>query len=243
MFGYNFDKRYIYAILIILGLSVLVQYSLNDLLGLLYSLPGILIAITFHEYAHALAAVKLGDETPRNQGRLTLNPLSHIDPVGFILLLFAGFGWGKPVQTNPARYDRKIDMSKGEAIVSFAGPAMNFFLAIVFSLVNALVLKYATVGFLMSTVGIIVITILQDIVIVNIGLGIFNLIPLPPLDGSKILKNFLSYNTRRQFEENEQLFYIIFLALWITGLAGTIISPVIEYVYEGITKLIWGIVF
>lgn len=243
MFGYNFDKRYIYAILIILGLSVLVQYSTNDLLGLLYSLPGILIAISFHEYAHALAAVKLGDETPRNQGRLTLNPLSHLDPVGFILLLFAGFGWGKPVQINPVRFNRKIDMSKGEAIVSFAGPAMNFFLAIVFSLINALVLKYATISFIMSNVGIIVLAILQNIVIVNVGLGIFNLIPLPPLDGSKILKNFLSYNTRRKFEENEQLFYIIFLALWITGLAGTIISPVIGYIYEGITKLIWGIVF
>lgn len=243
MFGYNFDKKYLYAILIILGLSVLIQYSSNELLGLLYSLPGILIAISFHEYAHALAAVKLGDETPRNQGRLTLNPLHHLDPVGFILLLFAGFGWGKPVQINPVRFNRKIDMSKGEAIVSFAGPAMNFFLAIVFSLINALVLKYASIGFLMSTAGIIIIAILQDIVIVNVGLGIFNLIPLPPLDGSKILKNFLSYNTRRKFEENQHFFYIIFLALWITGLAGTIISPIISYIYEGITKLIWGIVF
>lgn len=243
MFGYGFDKKYIYAILAILAISVLVQYSSNQLLGLLYSLPGILIAISFHEYAHALAAVKLGDETPRNQGRLTLNPLNHIDPVGFILLLFAGFGWGKPVQTNPSRYNRNIDMSKGEAIVSFAGPAMNFFLAIVFSLVTALVMKYASVGFAISNLGVVIITVLQDIVIINVGLGVFNLIPLPPLDGSKILKNFLSFNTRRKFEENEQFFYIIFLALWITGLAGTIISPAINYIYEGITKIIWKIVF
>lgn len=243
MFGYGFDKKYIYAILAILAISVLVQYSSNQLLGLLYSLPGILIAISFHEYAHALAAVKLGDETPRNQGRLTLNPLNHIDPVGFILLLFAGFGWGKPVQTNPSRYNRNIDMSKGEAIVSFAGPAMNFFLAIIFSLVTALVMKYASVGFAISNLGVVIITVLQDIVIINVGLGVFNLIPLPPLDGSKILKNFLSFNTRRKFEENEQFFYIIFLALWITGLAGTIISPAINYIYEGITKIIWKIVF
>ncbi len=243
MFGYNFDKRYVYAILIILGLSVFVQYSSNQLLGLLYSLPGILIAISFHEYAHALAAVKLGDETPRNQGRLTLNPLNHIDPVGFILLLFAGFGWGKPVQTNPSRYNRNIDMAKGEAIVSFAGPAMNFFLAIIFSIVTALVMKYASIGFAITNIGSMLITILQDIVIINVGLGVFNLIPLPPLDGSKILKNFLSFNTRRKFEENEQFFYIIFLALWITGLAGTIISPAINYIYKGITKVIWSIVF
>ena len=243
MFGYSFDKKYIYAILAILAVSVLVQYSSNQLLGLLYSLPGILIAISFHEYAHALAAVKLGDETPRNQGRLTLNPLNHIDPVGFILLLFAGFGWGKPVQTNPSRYNRNIDMAKGEAIVSFAGPAMNFFLAIIFSIVTALVMKYASIGFAISNLGIVLITVLQDIVIVNVGLGVFNLIPLPPLDGSKILKNFLSFNTRRKFEENEHFFYIIFLALWITGLAGTIISPAINYIYKGITKVIWSIVF
>lgn len=243
MFSFNFDKKYLYAILAILAISVLVQYSGNQLLGLLYSLPGILIAISFHEYAHALAAVKLGDETPRNQGRLSLNPLSHIDPVGFILLLFAGFGWGKPVQTNPARYNRNIDMAKGEAIVSFAGPAMNFFLAIVFAIIYALMNKYASLSFAFSSVGIVVFTIIADIVVTNIGLGVFNLIPLPPLDGSKILKNFLSYNTRRKFEENEQFFYIIFLALWITGLAGHIISPIIEYIYSGIMKVVLGIVF
>ncbi len=242
MFSFNFDRRYLYIILGILAISVLVQYSSGQLLGLLYSLPGILIAISFHEYAHALAAVKLGDETPRNQGRLNLNPLSHIDPVGFILLLFAGFGWGKPVQTNPARYNRNIDMAKGEAIVSFAGPAMNFFLAIVFAIVYALIGKYASISFAMSTAGSVLLTIVQYIIIINIGLGVFNLIPLPPLDGSKILKNFLSYNTRRKFEESEQLFYVIFLALWITGLAGTIISPIIDYIYSGIMKLVLGIV-
>ncbi len=242
MFSFNFDRRYLYIILGILAISVLVQYSSGQLLGLLYSLPGILIAISFHEYAHALAAVKLGDETPRNQGRLNLNPLSHIDPIGFILLLFAGFGWGKPVQTNPARYNRNIDMAKGEAIVSFAGPAMNFFLAIVFAIIYALIGKYASISFAMSTAGSVLLTVVQYIIIINIGLGVFNLIPLPPLDGSKILKNFLSYNTRRKFEESEQLFYVIFLALWITGLAGTIISPVIDYIYSGIMKLVLGIV-
>lgn len=238
MFSYNFDKRYFYvflAILVIIGIS---NYSSGGMINLLYSLPGILIAISFHEFAHALAAVKLGDETPRNQGRLNLNPLSHIDPVGFILLLFAGFGWGKPVQTNPSRYNRNIDMSKGEAIVSVAGPAMNFFLAILFAIVYAIIIKFSSVAFAISNAGIILLTVIQYVVIINIGLGVFNLIPLPPLDGSKILKNFMSYNTRRKFEENEQLFYIIFLALWITGAAGRIISPVIGYIYQGIMKLV-----
>ena len=104
----------------------------NALLGLLYSLPGVLIAITFHEFAHAKAADVLGDDTPRMEGRLTLNPLDHLDPIGSIMLLFAGFGWGKPVHVNPRNYNRTMSMEKADAIVSIAGPATNFILAIIF---------------------------------------------------------------------------------------------------------------
>ena len=102
-----------------------------------------LIAITFHEFAHAFVADRLGDDTPRMQGRVNLNPISHIDPVGFVLLLFAGFGWGKPVQINPRNFDRKYSMEAGEAIVAFAGPLMNFILAIIFTLVYVGMYKVA----------------------------------------------------------------------------------------------------
>ena len=120
MFSFNFDKRTMYIIIGIMLLFILIQYATNpgQLLGLLISAPGVLIAITFHEFAHGYAAYKLGDDTAKRQGRLSLNPFAHLDPIGTLMLLVAGFGWGKPVEVDPRNYTRKISMEKGEAIVS-----------------------------------------------------------------------------------------------------------------------------
>ena len=125
------DKKIIYIILaIVAGYSMIGLLSnTNALLSLLYSIPGVLIAITFHEFAHAFAADKLGDDTPRLQGRLSLNPLAHLDPIGSLMLLFARVGWGKPVQINPTNFNRTISMSKGEAIVSAAGPDNELYIS------------------------------------------------------------------------------------------------------------------
>ena len=225
------DKRFIYIIIGIFALYSIIGLLSNPmaLLGLLFSIPGVLIAITFHEYAHAFAADKLGDDTPRLQGRLSLNPFAHLDPVGSIMLLFAGFGWGKPVQINPRNFNRTISMSKGEAIVSAAGPIMNFILAIIFCVIYFAIYKFAG-AFAVTQVGMIVLDIIKSIIAINIGLGIFNLIPLPPLDGSKILKNFLPYKAKVWMESNGYLFYIIFLVLWVLGILGAIISPLINLV-------------
>ncbi len=146
------DKRMIYVVMAIMLISGLFSYltDLNSILNLLYTIPGILIAITFHEFAHAFAADKLGDDTPRNQGRLTLNPLGHLDPIGSIMLLFAGFGWGKPVEVNPRNYDRRFSMDKADAIVSIAGPLMNFFLAIIFTIIYCEIYKFANEVFILS---------------------------------------------------------------------------------------------
>lgn len=237
MFNFSFDKRILYIIFGILIVSSLMSMTSGSILGLLLTLPGVLVAITFHEFAHAYAADKLGDDTPRMQGRLNLNPLSHIDPFGFFMLLFAHIGWGKPVQINPRNFNRDISMDKGQAIVSFAGPLMNFILAIVLSLVYCMIYKFAGYAFIASTVGEVILTILSYAIIVNVGLGVFNLIPLPPLDGSKILKNFLPYNAKYWFEQNEQIFYIVFIVIWITGIAGNIISPIINWITSGILTL------
>ena len=234
MFGFNIDRKFIYILLGALVLMSLMSYSSFDLLALLLTLPAVIVAITFHEYAHAYAADKLGDDTPRMQGRLNLNPMSHIDPVGFMLLMFAGFGWGKPVQINPRNFNRNVRMDKGEAIVSFAGPLMNFIIAIVSAIVLGAIYMFAPASFLMNTVGNIIYILLQELVIINIGLGVFNLIPLPPLDGSKIFINFMPYNWRRWILEHSQIFYYIFLAIWITGLASVIISPIINLLYSGL---------
>ena len=227
------DKRFIYIIVIIIAAYSVISLLSNPmaLLILLYSIPGVLVAITFHEYAHAFAADKLGDDTPRLQGRLSLNPWAHLDPIGSLMLLFVGVGWGKPVQINPNNFNRTVSISKGEAIVSAAGPIMNFILAIVFCIVYFVIYKFAGT-FVDTQIGGIVLSIILSTVYINLGLGIFNLIPMPPLDGSKILKNFLPYRARAWMESNEYLFYMIFLALWIFGILGNIISPLINVVSD-----------
>lgn len=237
MFG--IDRRVLYIVMLVLIVMNLGAYLTNPnaLVNLIVTIPAVLIAITFHEYAHAFAADKLGDDTPRRQGRLTLNPLAHLDPIGSIMLLFAGFGWGRPVEINPRDFTRKYSMKTGEAIVSIAGPLMNFILAIVFSIIYFAMLKFVP-DISISTVGMVVMSMIHSTIIINIGLGIFNLIPLPPLDGSKVLMAFLPYNAQAWMESNERIFYIVFVVLWISGLAGTIISPFIQGIYHGLFSVL-----
>lgn len=240
MFNFAFDNRMLYILLGVMVLFSIMSGGIN-VLSLLLTLPGVIVAITFHEFAHAYAAYKLGDDTPKMQGRLNLNPLSHLDPMGFILLIFAHVGWGKPVQINPRNFDRKYSQSAGEAIVSVAGPVMNFVLAIVFAVIYYAILKVAPM-FIVSEIGFYIMLMIQSAAIVNVGLGVFNLIPLPPLDGSKIFRNFMSYNVKAWLDKNERYFYFAFLILWVTGLAGQIISPIISWLTGGLFKVI-GLLF
>ena len=186
MFGFNFDKKTLYIIIGILVVLSLASYGTAGIFDLILSVPAVLLAITVHEFGHAFAAYKLGDDTPLRQGRLSLNPFDHVDPLGLAMLLFAHIGWGKPVQIDPRNYNRNISVEKADAIVSFAGPLMNFITAIVFALIYCAIMKFAGAVFVMSKIGIIIISIIIYIITMNIGLGVFNLIPLPPLDGSKI---------------------------------------------------------
>jgi Zn-dependent protease len=149
---------------------------------MLVSLPGVVIGLTIHEYAHALAAWRLGDATAKEQGRLTLNPLKHIDPLGFLLLIVAGFGWAKPVSFDKTRLSRP---RRDEAIIAAAGPLSNLFLALLISVIIRLLLlaiPYTEGGAYASFLD-----LLLHVVYINYGLLVFNLIPIPPLDGSHIL--------------------------------------------------------
>lgn len=238
MFNFGIDNRLLYIILAIIFIGGIVSMGTGGILGLLLTLPGVIVAITFHEFAHAFAADKLGDDTPRMQGRLNLNPTSHLDPFGFILLIFVHIGWGKPVQINPRNFDRKVSMQAGEAIVSVAGPLMNFLLAIIFTIVFFFIGKFYPTFYFSGTVGKVIFILLQNTIFVNIGLGVFNLLPLPPLDGSKIFMNFMPYKIRNWLIDHQQIFYIIFLVLWISGLASHIIQPVIEGIFSGLFWLI-----
>lgn len=239
---FNIDRRIIYAIIAVLVISSIIQYAQNpmELLALLLTLPGVIIAITFHEFAHAYVADKLGDDTPRRQGRITLNPLAHIDPVGFFMLIFVHFGWGKPVEINPTNFNRKRSMAKQEMLVALAGPLMNIIIALILTIILFAINTFA-LSFTITMTGLIISLVLQMAISVNIGLGIFNLIPLPPLDGSKIFINILPYKAKTWFQDNIQIFYIIFVVLWVTNLMGYIISPVISVVSKGIYELVSAI--
>lgn len=237
MFGFNFDKKTLYIIIGILVVLSLASYGTDGIFNLVLSVPAVLLAITVHEFGHAFAAYKLGDDTPLRQGRLSLNPFDHVDPLGLAMLLFAHIGWGKPVQIDPRNYNRNISVEKADAIVSFAGPLMNFITAIVFALIYCAIMKFAGAIFVMSKIGVIIVSIVIYIITMNIGLGVFNLIPLPPLDGSKIFLPILPHNAKSWFIEHEQTFYFIFLIIWITGIAGRLISPIIGWMTNKILGL------
>lgn len=242
MFNFNFDRRMLYIILAIGLLWVVTSMGADGLLGLLLSLPGVIIAITFHEFAHAYSAYKLGDDTPKHQGRLNLNPFSHLDILGFFMLIVAHFGWGKPVEINPRNFNGKYSLSASEAIVSIAGPVMNFILAIVFAIIFGILTSFMPATFVLGTTGALILSIIQYTIIINIGLGIFNLIPLPPLDGSKVLMHFLPYNGKVWMANKEGIFSLVFIGLWVTGIAGKIIAPLINSIFMGLMYLI-GIIF
>ena len=202
---FNFDRKTLY---IILGAMVLMSVFLGQrsIEGIVLALPGVIVAMTFHEFAHAWVATKLGDDTPRLQGRLNLNPMSHIDPIGLICLTLLGFGWGKPVQINPRNFDGKYSLSKAEAMVAAAGPIMNFIIAFIFLIIYGIFVL--TINTYTATTDIIV-SILISIISVNIGLGVFNLIPIYPLDGSKVLSHFLPYRAREWMMNNQLILTII----------------------------------
>ena len=233
------DKRIIYGLLIVLGIYTIAMYlrSPMQLIGLLLTLPGVIIAITFHEFAHAFVSDKLGDDTPRRQGRFTLNPLAHIDPIGFFMLIVAHFGWGKPVEINPRNFNRKMSMSAQEALVAVAGPVMNIIIAFILTIILFAIATFSGT-FIFKTAGSFLVIAVQMAISVNIGLGVFNLIPVPPLDGSKILMHILPTNAKNWVIEHQNIFYIVFLILWITDLVSYIISPVINVVSSGIYGLV-----
>ncbi len=188
----------------------------------------LLIAFTLHELAHAVTAVQLGDDTPRRMGRLTLNPLAHLDPIGSLLLIFAGFGWAKPVQINP--YNLRMNPHVGMAVVAAAGPISNFLMALIAAIPFRLGLlsPFASSGgpILPSPGG-----FLLDFIYINLLLMVFNLIPIAPLDGSKILAGFAPREWDGLLATLEQWGPFLLLALVFLGqgLLGLILGPPIRF--------------
>lgn len=184
--------------------------------GLLYSLPGIILAFTIHEYSHGLAAYILGDKTAKQYGRLTLNPIAHIDPLGFLCLVVTRrFGWAKPVPVNDMNFKNR---KRGMLLVSLAGPLSNFITALLLAVLYALFYDKMSKGMT---------SIFEIAYIVNLSIGVFNLIPIPPLDGSNILDAFLT-NKQRFFMRRYSVYSnIIIIFLVFSGIIGSILGPVI----------------
>ncbi|MBP3232648.1 MAG: site-2 protease family protein [Anaerovibrio sp.] len=192
-----------------------------NIMSLVAGLPGLLLALVLHEYAHARVAVAMGDFTPRLTGRLTLNPVAHIDPIGLIMLLVAHFGWAKPVMVNPRNFR---DMRRGNILVALAGPAANFVTA--FVAMFLMILMYR----LNVDMSIGVKTVLSMIVLFNVNFGIFNLIPLPPLDGSKILLEFLPREYAYKYMGIERYSFIILIVMMMTPILGGILIPLSQLI-------------
>jgi Zn-dependent protease len=173
-----------------------------DLRTSVFLLPGILVGLTVHECCHALAAWKLGDNTARDQGRITLNPLKHIDVIGFVLLLFAGFGWAKPVEFNPAQLK---NFRRDRALIAAAGPLSNFVLGVILALITrALFFYYMGLDVPVTVVQENLYRVILLSAYINFILFVFNLIPIPPLDGSHIV--FSVFNVRSETEDQIRKF-------------------------------------
>ncbi|MFA9397107.1 MAG: site-2 protease family protein [Clostridiaceae bacterium] len=192
-----------------------------NLMTTIYTIPGILLAFTFHEYAHAYVADKLGDNTPRFQGRLTLNPLVHIDIMGFIMIIIFHFGWAKPVETNPRNFKHYY---KDDLLVSIAGVIGNLIVALISAIVLGILIKISpmiTSEFLYTIMGI-VYKLVYYTIYINCILAIFNLLPVPGLDGFHILRDLFPKTIEPLYYKVQR--YQIFIILIVVYFAGYIIS-------------------
>ena len=201
--------------------------------ALLFSVPGFW-ALTIHEFAHAWTAVRAGDPTPEASGRLTLNPLAHLDPIGTVCILLVGFGWARPVPVNPYNFR---NMRRDNIVVSVAGVGTNLAMALVSALIYRFVLGAPIPNFDSITPASLVQLWVFYSVIINLVLAMFNLLPIPPLDGSHVVETFVPYKYAHQWAAFSRYGMFILLALIFTGVIdatiGRVLFPVARF-------LIWG---
>jgi Zn-dependent protease len=222
---------------------------LDRLSDLLIMVPILLIALPFHEYAHGYVAYKLGDPTAKDAGRLTLNPIKHLDPLGTLMMLVARVGWAKPVPVNSGHFKNR---RKGIILVSLAGPLSNLLLAFIFTLIWGFVIKLVIIQVIpvRSETMVNVINWLQVFfqvaVLVNISLAVFNMIPVPPLDGSRLISSFIPEESYFRFARYEQFIGLGFIALVIfaPNALSTVIRFVADPIYNSmitVTSFVFGI--
>lgn len=199
----------------------------NYLIEFLIILPGVLMAISFHEFAHAAVAYIMGDSTAKNEGRMSINPSKHLDPIGFMMLMIARFGWAKPVPVNENNFKNR---ALGSFLVSIAGISMNILIAIV-----AIIIVHFTQGLFSNYAYY---QVMSSIIQINISFAAFNLLPVPPLDGSKLLLSLLPAKYRHFVYKYENYGTLVLILLLITGTIGIVLSPIVNLIIAFITTII-----
>ena len=228
------------------SLDLIIERPVDGLVTMGALLLALVIAITFHEFCHALGARQLGDLTATHQGRLSLNPLAHLDPLGSMMILLAGFGWGKPVPVNVYNLRPPLGARRGMSVVAAAGPISNVLMAVIASLPIRLgLVELSVVGFYPFDGGLYdpVAYLLQSIIILNLALAAFNLLPIAPLDGFKVVLGLLPGRAAAEFSRLEPIgpFILLGLILLDYALPGPgILSAVIEPVFETLARLVFA---
>lgn len=214
-------------------IQLLFQNPLSFLIFFSILIIPLLISITIHEWAHGFVAYKFGDDTPKEQGRLSLNPFRHLDPIGTLMLFIIGIGWAKPVEINPYNIKGRYKLM----LVAFAGPFSNFVMAVLFSFIIYLIIEISSLKGLNPETNILslFIVLLGFIVKINLALGMFNLIPLPPLDGANIVRNLLPENLSDAYFRLAPYGLPILLVLMFTGIIGHIFD-LAEFIQEHLLK-------
>lgn len=205
-------------------------FSKEGFLSFLYVLPALLISLSIHELAHAYTAYKLGDKSQKALGRLTLDPFAHIDWMGFLCIALVGFGWGKPVMVDDRNFKNR---ARDNMLVALAGPLSNLLIAIVFTIILKILIMTGLISVVStSQVSMVVFSMFSLAIQFNVVFGIFNLLPIPPFDGSKVLFYFLPYKYKDIMYAIERYSFIIILVFLISGIGGYIINPIVNLVLQ-----------
>jgi len=226
---------------------------IEDPVYLLILLPAVILTLSFHEFAHAFTAVKLGDNTPRITGRYTINPLAHLDVFGFLCMLFTGFGWAKPVQVNPRNFKK---YKKGMAITAVAGPLSNIILSFVCVLLLFILMKFNVFNLyvgkaffsgadFVTALFTVITSIIYQMAYLNLYLAVFNLIPVPPLDGSRIVSYMLPGKVAYYYDRYGQYFQIGLFAVLMVIMYLDVFNPiawVADNIFYGFSEF-WGLIF